>query len=80
MRNNKTSLLTAIFTGAAIGVGIGILYAPYKGRKTRKNIMNAVEDTSDDIFGWLNCTKDDIAKTASKKKDEFENKIDNLTH
>lgn len=80
MKNNKINLLMAMFTGAAIGTGIGILYAPYKGRKTREKIMNAVEDTSDDICGWLNSTKDNIEKTASKKKDEFENKIDNLTH
>lgn len=36
MSNNTGNVLTALLTGAVVGAGIGILYAPDKGKRTRK--------------------------------------------
>jgi len=41
MSNNTGSVLTALLTGAVVGAGIGILYAPDKGKKTRKKIKKS---------------------------------------
>ena len=38
MANESGSVLLALLTGAAIGAGVGILYAPEKGEKTRKKL------------------------------------------
>lgn len=37
MSNDSSNVMLALLTGAAIGAGFGILYAPEKGTKTRKN-------------------------------------------
>ena len=38
MSNDSGNILLAVLTGAIIGAGAGILYAPDKGEKTRKKI------------------------------------------
>ena len=43
---NTGSTLLALVTGAAIGAGIGLLYAPDKGEKTRKKLKKDALDAS----------------------------------
>ena len=76
MKNNKGKFLIATLAGAAIGAGLGILYAPYKGKKIRRKIKHAMEDTADDVSGWLKNTKDDLSKTAYRTKDAFDKKLE----
>ena len=40
MSNTSGNSLLALLTGALIGAGIGILYAPDKGSKTREKIKD----------------------------------------
>ena len=47
MKNDKTIL--ALLAGAAIGVGLGILFAPDKGSETRKKISKKGSDKVDDL-------------------------------
>ena len=53
MENNNGKMLIALITGAAIGAGLGILFAPAKGSKTRKNIKHKVSETTQDVSDWL---------------------------
>ncbi|SRR5690554_791079 len=76
MDNNNGKLLVAILAGAAIGAGLGILYAPNKGSKTRDKIKHAVADTSEEISDWLKYAKDELTKTASVKKEAFDRKLE----
>ena len=76
MTNDSGSILLALLTGAAIGAGIGILYAPDEGKKTRKKIKRKVEDTSHEIAERISHAKDELTKTAKEKKDEFQQKLD----
>lgn len=79
MSNNDTgNMLLALLTGAAIGAGIGILYAPDEGKKTRKKIKRTVEDTSHDLAERIAHAKDELTKTASEKKQVFEEKLEDI--
>ncbi len=76
MKNNNGKILAAVLAGAAIGAGLGILYAPDKGTKTRKKIKHTVVDTTQDVSDWLENAKDDLVKTANEKKKAFDKKLD----
>ena len=49
MTDNSGNVLLALLTGAAIGAGIGILYAPDEGIKTRKKIKKKALDAKEDL-------------------------------
>ncbi len=63
-RNGKTALalLTGVVIGTTIGAILGILYAPYKGRKTRRKIRHAVVGTAYDVSKLVKQSKDEITK------------------
>ncbi len=76
MTNDNGNVLLALLTGAAIGAGIGILYAPDKGSKTRDKIKHKVQDTGNDIADRISHAKEELTKTANEKKDSFDRKLD----
>jgi gas vesicle protein len=76
MTNDSGNTLLALLTGAAIGAGIGILYAPDKGTKTRKRIKKKAMETSDDISSRIIHAKEELTKTAEAKKVDFEQKLE----
>ncbi len=81
MRTDSGNVLLAILTGAALGAGIGILYAPDKGSKTRKRIRRKVEETGHDLADRLTHAKDELTRSAKEKREEFEHKLeDTLSH
>ena len=41
--------ILALLAGAAIGVGLGILFAPDKGTETRKKMAKKAEDLGDEL-------------------------------
>ncbi len=51
-----------LLAGALIGAGLGILYAPQSGRKTRKDIKERVEELGDTVKSKA----DDITESAEK--------------
>jgi gas vesicle protein len=68
--------MLALLTGAAIGAGVGILYAPDKGGKTRMKISKQAKKTKDDISSRISHATDELTKTAEAKKVDFEAKLD----
>lgn len=76
MESKNGKMLVAILAGAAIGAGLGILYAPNKGSKTRGKIKHVVADTSEEISDWLKNAKDELTKTAYVKKEAFDRKLE----
>lgn len=76
MTNDSGSIFLALLTGAAIGAGFGILYAPDKGIETRHKIKRKVEDTGHDLADHITHAKEEISKTANQKKDAFDRKLD----
>lgn len=76
--NGKTvlALLTGALIGTVIGAGVGILFAPHKGKKTRRRIRHSVVGTAYDASKWIKHSKDDITKAVLDKKDAFEQKLE----
>ena len=77
MKNNNGQILIALLTGAAIGAGFGILYAPNKGSDTRKKIKKTAVDTTQDVSDWVKHAKNELAQSAHEKKEMFDKKLEN---
>ncbi|WP_264566054.1 YtxH domain-containing protein [Flavobacterium sp. N3904] len=84
MSNNTGNTIVAILVGAAIGAGIGILFAPDKGSKTREklkdgfddakhNLQDKFHDVSEKLIGKVLVAKDDI-------DGNYENIVSTLSH
>ena len=67
-KENKKSGLGKFLAGAAIGAGLGILFAPKKGSETRAELKEKIEDLIRQI------KKIDLVEV----KEEFEVKLENL--
>ena len=76
MTNDSGNTLLALLTGAAIGAGMGILYAPDKGTKTRKRIKKKAMVTSDDLTSRISLAKEELTKTAEAQKVDFDQKLE----
>jgi len=65
--------ILALLAGAAIGLGLGILFAPDKGIKTREKIKDGLDDLKDSAKSKWNSleteTKDKFSKTKADLKD-----------
>jgi gas vesicle protein len=76
MANNTGQTVLALLTGAAIGAGIGILYAPEKGSKTRENISKSAQKAQKELSKKLKETTDALGKKASAARVSFEEKLE----
>ncbi|MFV8324769.1 YtxH domain-containing protein [Flavobacterium sp. ZS1P14] len=60
MSNNAGNTLIALLTGAAIGAGIGILFAPDKGSKTRRKFKDGYDDAKKDLKDKFESASDEL--------------------
>jgi len=74
-RNNG---LIALLAGAAVGLGLGILFAPDKGSKTREKIKDGFDDLKDEVKTKFNSMEGEAKEKFSKTKDELKDTIDEL--
>ncbi len=61
----KTSFgtfLIGFLSGAAIGAGIALLFAPQSGKETRDKIKDVAEDVKDKISDLVGDTKDFLSE------------------
>lgn len=76
MSNQTGNTLLALLTGAAIGAGIGILYAPDRGDKTRRKIRKNAKSAQREFEKQLKTTKTKLTSQAEKTRESFENKLE----
>jgi gas vesicle protein len=76
MSNDNGNMFLALLTGAAIGVGIGILYAPDKGIETRHKIKQKAIDTKNEVADTISRITEELSRTAETKKMDFEKKLE----
>jgi len=76
--SGKSDSVLALLAGAAIGVGIGILFAPDKGSKTREKIKGNLDDLKDELKSKFNSVEEEAKQKFSQSKDELKETVDNL--
>jgi len=78
MSNNTGNTLVALITGAIVGAGVGLLYAPQSGKKTRHQIKEKASDAKDKLSSEYDKISDQVSDFAESTKEKFESKVDSL--
>ena len=73
---NTGNTLLALITGAAIGAGIGLLYAPDTGENTRKKLKKDAQDAQDKFNKRYNETTSNLSEKAKKARLDFEHRLE----
>jgi gas vesicle protein len=76
MSDSPANSLIALLAGIAIGAGLGILFAPESGRKTRQKIKAGVEEYSDELQQQLQDLKNRVSSAVGAKSEQFQNTVD----
>ncbi len=85
MSSNTGNTILALIVGTAIGAGIGILFAPEKGTKTRQKFKDGYDDAIKDLQHKFDEASDELKKKFihSKKnslQDTYDELISNVSH
>jgi gas vesicle protein len=75
MASNTGQTLIALLTGAAIGAGLGILYAPDKGSKTRDKLSKEAKKAQKKLNKQIQETSHTLSEKAQQAKYSFEQKL-----
>ena len=73
---NSGSTFLALLTGAAIGAGLGMLYAPDRGEETRRKLSENARRTQDDLNKKYRETSSNLSQKAKKAKLDFEDRLE----
>lgn len=73
--NNTGQTLLALLTGAAIGAGLGILYAPDKGSNTRTKLSKEAKKAQKNLNKQIRETSHTLGEKAQKARYSFEQKL-----
>jgi len=66
--DDTSKLISAVVMGAAIGLALGILFAPEKGSATRKKMMNGLKDLAEELNETLNGEEEAEQENGSEPK------------
>ena len=75
MANTGTTFL-ALLTGAAIGAGLGMLYAPESGEDTRRKLSENARKTQDNLNKQYRETSSNLSQKAKIAKMDFESRLE----
>src|SRR5690606_11662601 len=75
MASNTGQTLIALVTGAVIGAGIGILYAPDKGSQTRNKISREAKKAQKKLNKQIQHTSHNLSEKAQNARLNFEQKL-----
>ena len=78
MSNNSGITVLALITGVAIGAGVGILFAPDKGSRTRQKIKLGYDDAKHDFQHKIEEATDKLKEKIMRKKFDLEDSYDVL--
>ena len=75
MASNTSQTLIALLTGAIIGAGLGILYAPDKGSETRDKISKEAKKAQKKLNKQFQETSHNLSEKAQKARFSFQEKL-----
>ena len=78
MSNSTGNTFLALLTGAVIGAGIGILFAPDKGSKTREKMKDGFDDIKNELKNKLDHASEEFKDKFSTAKIDLEETYDEL--
>lgn len=76
MANNTGNTILALLTGTAVGVGLGLLYAPQSGEKTRKQLRDEADHLQDTLNKKYKETSTHLSDYADQAKKTIEEKLE----
>lgn len=77
MNSNSGQTLLALLTGAVIGAGLGILFAPYEGSETRERIGKTARKAQDTLKKKVGDASSVLSEKAMEAKESFDEKLSN---
>ncbi|MFV8358287.1 YtxH domain-containing protein [Flavobacterium sp. XS1P32] len=84
MSNSTGNTFLALLTGAVIGAGIGILFAPDKGSKTREKMKDGFDDVKNELKNKLDHASEEFKDKFSTAKidleETYEELVSNMSH
>ena len=69
-------VLLGVLAGVAAGAVLGILFAPHKGKVTRKKIIRHGEDYAENLKEQFNQFLDSVTEKYDKAKDDLNDLVD----
>ncbi|MDA8325846.1 MAG: YtxH domain-containing protein [Nitrospiraceae bacterium] len=52
MRNSTSNMVLSFTIGGLLGAGLALIFAPHSGEKTRRKIMDAIDDAKEEISDY----------------------------
>ena len=78
MSTKNGNSIIALLAGAAIGVGLGILFAPEKGSKTREKIKVGFDDLKDQAKSKLDFLDDETKEKFSNAEEDLKDRVESF--
>ena len=84
MSNSTENTFLALLTGVAMGAGIGILFAPDKGSKTREKMKDGFDDVKNELKNKYDHASEELKGKFSTAKNDleetYEDLVSNMSH
>lgn len=74
--DNTGNTIIALLTGAIVGAGVALLYAPDKGVNTRERLNDEARKAKSKFDRQLHESTDRLSKSARKAKVSFDTKLE----
>ena len=75
LKDNRGTVL-ALLAGAAIGAGLGILFAPDKGKKTREKLKDGFDNQKKDLKDKFDNLSETVKSKLAQTKVDLEKVFD----